>query len=98
MIFVLEDDQRLVGDAEHVERPKTRCVMGALCRSHQTGLMALRPTSQTGPGKIFPGGHEFADLFLLVNFFFRGFGLSSPIHGSSYSLAQSCDVAKPVKI
>ena len=87
VIFVLEDHQRLVGDAEHVEGAKARRVMGALRRAHQTGLLALRPSRQTGPGKILPGGHELADLFLFIDFLFRRFGFRSPIHDSSSWLA-----------
>jgi hypothetical protein len=52
MIFVLEEYQRLIGDAEHVEGAKARRVTGAFRRAHQTGLLALRPSGQTGPGKI----------------------------------------------
>src|ERR1044071_4282823 len=84
VIFVFEYHQWLIGGAEHVERTKARRVMGALRRAHQTGLLAFRPTSQTGPGKILPGGHEFANLFLFIDLLFRRFGFRSPVHDSSH--------------
>ena len=83
VIFVVEDHQRLIGDAEHIKGAESRRVMGAFRRAHQTGLAALRPSREPWSGKVLPGGHELADLLLFVDLFFRRFGFWSPIHDSS---------------
>src|SRR5262249_20187579 len=83
VVFVLEDYQRLIGNAEHVKGPKPRCVVRTFGCSHQAGLLTLCPCRQPRSGKILPRCHELANLFLLIDFLFCSFCFSSFEHYAS---------------